>query len=88
MKIERKKRPTRLECALYSKDYYDRCVEINTKYKQTLEEHPSLDDSAVSMIKEIMELNDISIERCKEIFNSLHRTRREEWRQSRRLRKH
>lgn len=84
MKIERKKRPTRLECALYGKDYYDRCVEINTKYKQILEEHPSLGNGAVSMIKEIMELNDISIERCKEIFNSLHRTRREEFKKLRR----
>lgn len=88
MKIERKKRPTRLECALYSKDYYDRCVEIKAKYKQVLEENHSLDDSAVSMIKEIMELNDISIERCEQIFKSSHRTRREDWKKMRRLRKH
>lgn len=84
MKIERKKRPTRFECELYTKEYHDSCVEMNDKYKRCLEEYPSLDDSAVSMIKEIMELNDNAIERCKEIFNSLHRTRREEFKKLRR----
>lgn len=88
MKIERKKRPTRLECALYDKGYHDRCVENNARNKQFLEEHPSLDDSAVSMIKELIDLDNNAIKTCEEIFKSLHRTRREEWRQSKRLRKH
>lgn len=83
MKIERKKRPTRLECALYSKDYHDYCVEKNIDYKRCLEQN-SLSDNMLSMIKELIELNDVAIERCKDIFNSLHRTRREEFKKLRR----
>lgn len=77
MKIERKKRPTRLECALYSKEYHDLCVEKNINNKRCLEEN-SLNDNLVSMIKELIELNEIAIKRCKEIFKSSHRTRRPE----------
>lgn len=86
MKIERKKRPTRFECELYTKEYYENCVEMNDKYKRCIEDYPSLDDNSVSMIKGIMELNDVAIERCKEIFKSSHRTRRPECK-LRRLRK-
>ena len=88
MKIERKKRPTRLECALYDKKYYDRCVNNVKKNKRFLEEHPSLNHSSVSMIKELIVLDENAIKTCEEIFKSSHRTRREEWKQSRRLRKY
>ncbi len=87
MKIERKKRPTRLECALYSKDYYDRCVENVTKNKRFLEEHPSLNDNSVSMIKELIDLDDNAIKTCEQIFKSSHRTRREEFKKLKRSRK-
>ena len=83
MKIERKKRPTRLECALYSMEYHDLCVEKNINNKRRLEEN-SLNDNLKTMIKELIELNDDAIEKCKEIFNSLHRTRREEFKKLRR----
>lgn len=83
MKIERKKRPTRLECALYTKEDHDICVEMIAKYKHHLE-NPSLDDSTISMLNELIEMNEIAIERCNEIFNSSHRTRREEFKKLRR----
>lgn len=84
MKIERKKRPTRLECSLYRKEYYDRCVENVTKNKRFLEEHPSLKDDSVSMIKELIGLDENAIETCEQIFKSSHRTRREEFKKLRR----
>jgi predicted AlkP superfamily phosphohydrolase/phosphomutase len=87
MKIERKKRPTRFECELYTKEYYEICVEMNDKYKRCLEDYPSLDDNSVSLIKEIIGLNESAIEKCEKIFKSSHRTRRPECK-IRRLRKH
>ncbi len=87
MKIERKKRPTRLECALYDKKYYDRCVANIKKNKRFLEENPSLNNNSVSMIKELIALDDNAIKTCEKIFNSLHRTRREEFKKLRRTRK-
>lgn len=86
MKIERKKRPTQFECGVYNKEYYDRCIEINTKHKQFIEEHPSLDGSSVSLIKESITLNDDTIKKCEDVFKSSHRTRRPEYMKLKRLR--
>lgn len=86
MKIERKKRPTQFECSMYDKVYYDRCVEVSIKNKQFIEEHPSLDDNSVSLIKEIIKLNDDTIKKCEDVFKSSHRTRRPEYTKLRRLR--
>ena len=86
MEIERKKRPTRFECELYNKEFYDCCVEMVAKYKRFLENY-SLDDSTVSMLNELIEMNEISIKKCEQIFKSSHRTRRPDCK-LRRLRKH
>lgn len=87
MKIERKYRPTQIECRLYDKVYYDRCVEIRRKQKQIFEDRrSSLDDNSVSMMKEVIEMNDFQIEKCEQIFKSSHRTRRPEYTKLRRLR--